>query len=80
MLSILYISFLPLLPLPSDSVATKTHNIDEVVVISGRTEGQKRSIKGQVASIDEHIGELSHVNRVRRGSYALEPVVNNMST
>ena len=80
MLSILYISFLPLLPLPSDSVATKTHNIDEVVVISGRTEGQKRSIKGQVASIDEHIGELSHVNLVRRGSYAWEPVVNNMAT
>ena len=80
MLNILYISFLPLLPLPSDSVATKTHNIDEVVVISGRTEGQKRSIKGQVASIDEHIGELSHVNLVRRGSYAWEPVVNNMAT
>ena len=33
-----------------------------------------------MASIDEHLAELSHVNLVRRGSYAWEPVVNNMAT
>ena len=72
---------IPLLSyLPADTIANQTHAIDEVVVVSGRTEGRKRSIKGQVASIDEHIGELSHVNLVRRGSYAWEPVVNNMAT
>ena len=60
---------IPLLSyLPADTIANQTHAIDEVVVVSGRTEGRKRSIKGQVASIDEHIGELSHVNLVRRGS------------
>ena len=37
-------------------------------------------MKGQVASIDEHLSELRRVNLVRRGSYAWEPVVNNMQT
>ena len=63
-----------------DSLSTPSHLIDEVVVVSAATEGSKRSAKGQVASIDEHLAELSHVNLVRRGSYAWEPVVNNMQT
>ncbi len=66
--------------LSTDSVATSSHLIDEVVVVSVAGEGRKRSPKGQVASIDEHLAELSHVNLVRRGSYAWEPVVNNMQT
>jgi iron complex outermembrane receptor protein len=33
-----------------------------------------------VASIDEHLSELKNVSLVRRGSYAWEPVVNNMQT
>ena len=32
------------------------------------------------ASIDEHLQQLDHVSLVRRGSYAWEPVVNNMQT
>ena len=66
--------------LSTDTLATSSHLIDEVVVVSAATEGGKRSAKGQVASIDEHLAELSHVNLVRRGSYAWEPVVNNMAT
>ena len=66
--------------LSTDSIATSSHVIDEVVVVSAAGEGRKRSAKGQVASIDEHLSELSHVNLVRRGSYAWEPVVNNMAT
>ena len=66
--------------LSTDTLATSSHLIDEVVVVSAATEGRKRSAKGQVASIDEHLAELSHVNLVRRGSYAWEPVVNNMAT
>ncbi|MBO7581352.1 MAG: hypothetical protein J6T38_07550 [Bacteroidaceae bacterium] len=66
--------------LSTDSIATSSHTIDEVVVVSTTSEGRKRSVKGQVASIDEHLSELSHVNLVRRGSYAWEPVVNNMAT
>ena len=64
----------------TDTIDEPTRFVDEVVVVSTKTEGRKRSAKGQVASIDEHIGELSHVNLVRRGSYAWEPVVNNMQT
>ncbi len=66
--------------LPGDSLIERTQNIDEVVVVSTSGQGQKRSIKGATASIDEHLSELSQVNLIRRGSYAWEPVVNNMQT
>ena len=69
---------LSIIPLQPDTVATSSQNLDEVVVVSRGQSGRKRSVKGQVASIDEHLGELRHVNLVRRGSYAWEPVVNNM--
>ena len=58
----------------------KVQNLDEVVIVSEAGRGRKRSVKGQVASIDEHLSELKNVNLVRRGSYAWEPVVNNMQT
>ena len=65
----------------TDTVATeKVQNLDEVVIVSEAGRGRKRSVKGQVASIDEHLSELKHVSLVRRGSYAWEPVVNNMQT
>ena len=65
----------------SDTVATeKVQNLDEVVIVSETGRGRKRSVKGQVASIDEHLSELKNVSLVRRGSYAWEPVVNNMQT
>ena len=63
----------------NDTTTTKPQQLDEVVVVS-RSQGSKRSIKGNVASIDEHLKELNHVNLVRRGSYAWEPVVNSMQT
>ena len=63
----------------SDTIATELQRLDEVVVVS-RRQGGKRSAKGQVASIDEHLQELNHVELVRRGSYAWEPMVNNMQT
>lgn len=64
----------------SDTVTTdKAQNLDEVVIVSEAGRGQKRSVKGQVASIDEHLKELKNVSLVRRGSYAWEPVVNNMA-
>jgi iron complex outermembrane receptor protein len=63
----------------SDTIATSSQKLDEVVVVS-RGQGGKRSAKGQVATIDEHLQELSHVELVRRGSYAWEPTVNNMQT
>ena len=67
--------------LMSDTVAAKkAQNLDEVVIVSEAGRGRKRSVKGQVASIDEHLSELRRVSLVRRGSYAWEPVVNNMQT
>ena len=67
--------------LMSDTVITdKSQNLDEVIIVSEAGRGKKRSVKGQAASIDEHLGELRNVNLVRRGSYAWEPVVNNMQT
>ena len=68
------------LTMAGDTVAERAQNLDEVVIVSTPGRGQKRSVKGQVASIDEHLSELSRVNMVRRGAYAWEPVVNNMQT
>ena len=63
----------------SDADTTElSRELDEVVVVSSSAGGNKRSVKGQTASIDEHLSLLSNVNMVRRGSYAWEPVVNNM--
>ena len=65
----------------SDTVTTdRAQNLDEVVIVSEAGRGRKRSVKGQVASIDEHLSELKNVSLIRRGSYAWEPVVNNMQT
>ena len=64
---------------PSDTLTTSSQNLDEVVVVS-RSQGSKRSFKGNVASVDEHLKELNHISLVRRGSYAWEPMVNSMQT
>ncbi len=64
----------------ADSIPFRTQNLDEVEIVSGTTPGRNRSVKGQAAGIDEHISVLRNVNMVRRGSYAWEPVVNNMQT
>ncbi len=64
----------------ADTTAAPLHEIDEVVVVTSANDSRRRSLKGQTASIDEHLSELSRVNLVRRGSYAWEPVVNNMTT
>ena len=58
----------------------RVHNLDEVLIVSNERGKRTRSVKGQVASIDEHLGELRNLNLFRRGSYAWEPVVNNMQT
>ncbi len=78
MLTPIFLSIINCLFVNSDTILL-SHNLDEVV-ISSSTPGKKRSLKGSVASIDEHLRELSHVELIRRGSYAWEPVVNNMQT
>ena len=65
----------------ADSLAPdKVQNLDEVLIVSYDGRARQRSVKGQAASIDEHLSGLRNVNLVRRGSYAWEPVVNNMQT
>lgn len=66
--------------LPQDSTTTLSHTIDEVVVVGTGNKGAKRSEKGQTASIDEHLAELNHISLIRRGSYAWEPMINNMAS
>ena len=56
---------------PQDTVF-KEAAIDEVVVSSSVGTGKKAVSKGRVASIDEHLGQLSKVEMVRRGNYAWE--------
>lgn len=76
---ILLTAFIP--EAPDDSLISESnHTLDEVVVISLPSDGRKRSAKGQVASIEEHLSELNHVGLVRRGAYAWEPTVNNMQS
>lgn len=62
-----------------DSIS-KDATIDEVVVSSYIGKKEKSVAKGRAATIDEHLLRLGKVNAVRRGSYAWEPVVNNMQT
>ena len=64
----------------ADSIPIRSQNLDEVEIASSTTQGRNRSVKGQAAGIDEHISVLRNVNMIRRGSYAWEPVVNNMQT
>ena len=64
----------------SQDTVHKETTIDEVVVSSTIGSGKKAVSKGRIASIDEHLAKLSKVEMVRRGTYAWEPVVNNMAT
>ncbi|MGN1256385.1 MAG: hypothetical protein ACI4UA_04380 [Bacteroidaceae bacterium] len=63
-----------------DSVQQENKTLDEVVITSAMKTGGKRAAKGQAATIEEHLMELEGVNLIRRGSYAWEPVVNNMQS
>ena len=65
--------------LTPDSI-DREESIHEVTVTS--TVGSKRKVagKGRTASIEEHLLQLNNVGMVKRGAYAWEPLVNNMST
>jgi len=74
----MYLLLIPILLFAEPDSAYKHIDVNEVVISGARHGGQKRSLKGIAASIDEHLAELGHVDLIRRGSYAMEPVVNNM--
>jgi len=64
----------------ADSVDSKEVTLSEVTVTSAIGAGRKVAGKGRAASIEEHLLQLGNVEMIRRGSYAWEPVVNNMTT
>ena len=64
----------------ADSVDGKEVTLSEVTVTSVIGAGRKVAGKGRAASIEEHLLQLGNVEMIRRGSYAWEPVVNNMAT
>lgn len=63
-----------------DSVDGREVNLSEVTVTSDIGAGRKVAGKGRTASIEEHLLQLGNVEMIRRGSYAWEPMVNNMTT
>lgn len=63
-----------------DSVDGKEVSLHEVTITSAVGAGRKVAGKGHTASIEEHLLQLNNVTMIRRGSYAWEPVVNNMTT
>lgn len=77
-IGVLFCSF-PQTTLVHDSI-DKEATIHEVTVTS--TVGTKRKVagKGKTASIEEHLLQLGNVAMVKRGAYAWEPLVNNMTT
>ena len=42
----------------TDSLPELTQDLDEVVIVSTAARGGKRSVKGQTATIDEHLKVL----------------------
>lgn len=65
--------------LAQNDSAVWNNNLKEVIVTAGVGDRQRKAAKGGTASIDDLLGQLSNVNLVRRGSYAFEPLINNMA-
>ncbi len=62
---------------PSDTLTSK--ELNEVIVIGKK--GQLYQKQGKpLATIDEYLQQSGKVDMIRRGSYAWEPIVNNMTT
>ena len=65
--------------LPTDSIYSEV-NLSEIAIYSELSSQANRPAKGYLASIDEFLQSLSGVSMVRRGGFAWEAMVNNMST
>lgn len=61
-----------------DADSLNVHNIQEVVVIGGHAVSAKES--KPLSSIDEYLQKSSKIEMIKRGSYAWEPLLNNMPT
>lgn len=54
-------------------------NLEEVIVIGKKSQLYQKQIK-PLATIDEYLQQSTKVDMIRRGSYAWEPMINNMTT
>ncbi|MBX9807905.1 MAG: TonB-dependent receptor [Flavobacteriaceae bacterium] len=62
---------------PVDSLTPK--DLKEVIVIGKKTQLDQKQAK-PLATIDEYLQQSTKVDMIRRGSYAWEPMINNMTT
>lgn len=54
-------------------------NLHEIIVIGKKTAQPSKPLK-PLATVEEYLQQSSKINMVRRGGYALEPVIGNMTT
>lgn len=54
-------------------------DLKEVIVIGKKAQIHEKQSKS-LASIDEFLDKSSQVDMIKRGAYAWEPIINNMST
>lgn len=62
---------------PIDSITPK--ELKEVIVIGNKIQLYQKQAK-PLATIDEYLQQSTKVDMIRRGSYAWEPMINNMTT
>jgi len=62
---------------PTDTITPK--ELNEVIVIGKKTQLYEKQDK-PLATIDEYLQQSGKIDMIRRGSYAWEPIVNNMTT
>lgn len=62
---------------PTDTITPK--DLKEVIVIGKKSQWYQKQAK-PLTTIDEYLQQSSKVDMVRRGSYAWEPLINNMAT
>ncbi|MFB9052469.1 TonB-dependent receptor plug domain-containing protein [Formosa undariae] len=63
-------------PLKSDSLDVV---LDEVLIVAAKKDKLKTDLKMAV-SVDEFLASSEHISFIKRGAYAWEPLLNNMST
>ena len=65
--------------LPDSTESVTSVQLGEVIVVSKPLINQQRQAK-PLSTLEEYLEKSSKINLVRRGNYAWEPMINNMST
>jgi iron complex outermembrane receptor protein len=63
---------------PAPDSLTKSYSLDEIVVVAKTGVARDRQAK-PFSSVEEYLQTAEKVNMIKRGSYAWEPTVNNMT-